>query len=597
MAYKALYRTYRPQTFDEVTGQEHIVTTIKNAISENRIAHAYLFCGPRGTGKTTVAKLLAKAVNCTGSPKPCDVCANCRSIAAGEHPDVIEMDAASNNGVDEVRSLIETVGYAPINGNYKVYIIDEVHMMSTGAFNALLKTLEEPPKHAIFILATTEPHKVLPTIISRCQRFDFTKIDNRDIVNRLKDILNSENYDFEDSALELIADLAQGGMRDALSILEQCIAFSNDLTVENINQIYGILSNSKKIDFVKKILAKDIKSVLDLTSDLTSSNIDIKRLTFDLVDVFKDIIIYKNLNDFAALFVLDKSSVETINPYITADECFNFIDILMETASKYNQTLNPGIYFEVAMLKICNQVTRDSKINLNPEKSIAQQTIETVGEPAIETSMSQNEQVTSNPIFISDSIDDDMTNNIEDESDYIEPEPNVSRETNTGVPNTLSSVDPSDDDILNILVQAKKVQRDEIKERWPVISKYQYNLNTAKYASMLINGDVVAACSSAYILSFEHQVEANLVNSPDNYFELKRFLKEVLGEEFDYIAMSNDSWIKMRNRFIELKRSNQLPEPTPVSIGHIGEETSNVKLTDAQKLAIDLFGDIVEIEE
>lgn len=586
MAYKALYRTYRPQTFNEVTGQEHIVTTIKNAINENRIAHAYLFCGPRGTGKTTIAKLLAKAVNCTGTPKPCDDCENCRAIAAGDHPDVIEMDAASNNGVDEVRSLIETVGYAPINGNYKVYIIDEVHMMSTGAFNALLKTLEEPPKHAIFILATTEPHKVLPTIISRCQRFDFTKISSEDIVSRLADILKNEDFDYDEDALRLIADLAQGGMRDALSILEQCIAFSNNLTVDNINRIYGILSNSKKIDFVKRILAKDIKSVLDLTEQLTSSNIDIKRLTYDLVDVLKDIVIYKNLNDSGSLFVLDKNSAESINSYITADECFNFIDILMDTASKYNQTLNPGIYFEIAMLKLCNKVKSEKKVAVDIVKEIDARAEITPVEPNVEIVIdsSEHEQAA--------------------EMEYVEydlmpeqPKANVSRETNINDGIAYSKPAPTQNDILNILVQAKKTQRDEIKERWSVISRYQYNLNTAKYASMLINGEVVAACGSAFVVSFEHQVEANMVNAQDNYYELKRFLKEVLGEEFDYIAMDSQSWIDMRNRFIDLKRRGELPEPAPIRLNHIGEETNDMKLTDGQKLAVELFGDIVEIEE
>ena len=312
MSYKALYRSYRPQTFGEVAGQEHIVTTLKNAIKENRISHAYLFAGPRGTGKTTVAKLLAKALNCTGENPPCDQCPNCKAITVGEHPDVIEIDAASNNGVDEVRDLIDKVKYAPINGKYKVYIIDEVHMMSTGAFNALLKTLEEPPAHIVFVLATTEPHKILPTIISRCQRFDFKKVENHDIISRLEYVLKSENKKYELPALESVAKLAEGGMRDALSILEQCLAYNNELTVESVNMVYGLLSMDNKISFIKQLLSKDIKGVLTSLDNMLSGSIDIKRLTFDLVDVLKDIIIYKNTQDVSILFVLTQQDVDNL---------------------------------------------------------------------------------------------------------------------------------------------------------------------------------------------------------------------------------------------------------------------------------------------
>ena len=404
MSYKALYRSYRPQTFGEVAGQEHIVTTLKNAIKENRISHAYLFTGPRGTGKTTVAKLLAKALNCTGENPPCDQCPNCKAITVGEHPDVIEIDAASNNGVDEVRDLIDKVKYAPINGKYKVYIIDEVHMMSTGAFNALLKTLEEPPAHIVFVLATTEPHKILPTIISRCQRFDFKKVENHDIISRLEYVLKSENKKYELPALESVAKLAEGGMRDALSILEQCLAYNNELTVESVNMVYGLLSMDNKISFIKQLLSKDIKGVLTSLDNMLSGSIDIKRLTFDLVDVLKDIIIYKNTQDVSILFVLTQQDVDNLAPYILVEEAFEIIDILIEASSHYSQSLDANTYFELAMLKICNRIKEENKLAIDNSKAIEQVNILPVKDtakaiPVVEETDSLPEEVIEDEII------------------------------------------------------------------------------------------------------------------------------------------------------------------------------------------------------
>ena len=601
MSYKALYRSYRPQTFKEVAGQEHVVTTLQNAIKENRISHAYLFAGPRGTGKTTVAKLLAKALNCTGEYPPCDICSNCKAISVGEHPDVIEIDAASNNGVDEVRDLIDKVKYAPINGKYKVYIIDEVHMMSTGAFNALLKTLEEPPGHVIFILATTEPHKILPTIISRCQRFDFKKVEDTDIVSRLEHVLKSENKDYQLPALELIAKLAEGGMRDALSILEQCLAYNNVLSVDSVNMVYGLLSMDSKILFIKKLLSKDLKGVLESLEYMLSTSIDIKRLTYDLIDVLKDIIIYKNTEDINILFVLSKKDIDNLAPYILVEEAFEIIDILIDASSHYSLSLDANTYFELAMLKICNKVKGENKSDIETEIIVDtinkvnhinelekdSEIVEKKNLDEVDQTKCEIEEVTEGTIELVIKNNESETNTLDN-----------TISTNKKEEKLKTNIEILFDDILNILVQADRKILNEIKEKWPVIARYRFNLNTAKYASMLCDGIPVAAAKGGIIIAFEHQPNVNEINDTENYYQLKNFLQEILGYSYDFIAVKNSEWPNMRNRYIEMNRSKTLPQAQPIVLHHIGVfQSNNEELNEAQTLALELFGEIVEFEE
>lgn len=596
MSYKALYRTYRPQTFEDVAGQSHVTITLKNAIKENRIAHAYLFAGPRGTGKTTIAKILAKAINCTGDHPPCNECPNCKAITQGDHPDVIEIDAASNNGVNEVRDLIDKVKYAPINAKYKVYIIDEVHMMTPEAFNALLKTLEEPPAHIVFILATTEPHKILPTIISRCQRFDFKRVDEHDIISRLEYVLKEEKVDYEEDALEIISKLADGGMRDALSILEQCLAYDRNLTVENINKVYGLLSNDEKIRLIKLLLTKDMKNVLKTLDHMMSLSIDLKRLTQDLIDVLKDVIIYKNTQDLSLLFVLHKSDIQQIVPYMLVEEAFQMIDIFMDASSHYGQAVDSSTYFELALLKICNQIENEHKeVVVEEPKVIEDVSHETLVDEKIEVEEKTIEKVEPEPIVEPQEVQQE----IHEEQEEKQVEPIEEKKPQIKEEKSPSQIEVDFNDILNILVQAKRTVLNDIQDKWPVIRRYCYNLNTAKYANMLCDAKPVAAGEKGFILTLKYQPEVNNVNYTENYYPLKNFLKEVLGSDYDFIAVMEDEWPLMRQKFIQLNKEKKLPQPKPIVLHHIDEyHEPVVELTEAQQYAIDMFGDdIVEFEE
>lgn len=599
MAYRALYRAYRPQSFEEVAGQRHVTQTLKNAILENKIAHAYLFCGPRGTGKTSIAKIFAKAINCEHPEKnvPCNTCDNCLAITRGEHPDILEIDAASNNGVDEVRDLIEKVKYAPIKGRYKVYIIDEVHMMSSGAFNALLKTLEEPPSHVVFILATTEPQKVLPTIISRCQRFDFTRLTLKDIEAYLAKVLQKEGVSYEIEALSLIATLAEGGMRDSLSILEQCLAYSGKhLALCDVQQVYGLISNPAKIAFILRLLRQDMAGVLADLAKMNESGTDIRRLTFDLIQILKDVIIYKNVPDEKLLFILSMEEIQQIAPYIGADECFDYIDIFTHAIARYREAGDAKLYFELACMRICNRIhdqrpTPDIPADddvLEPKQETMP--IETMSEQPVLPSVTDNHEKseplpvkTEEPIPIEES--DAKAHSETTEVDAVPLDGDI-------------AVDFKD--ILNILVQASRQILVADQERWPTIKRYLANINTAKYATMLMDSAPVAACSGGLILACAYQPLVNQLNDPQQYFGVKKFLKEVLGEDYDYIAVTKDQWTDIRNSYLKLRQVNRLPKPHAITVSHIRvseSEANRTPLTEGQQFAVDLFGDIVEIVE
>lgn len=358
MAYQALYRSYRPQDFKSVAGQRHVVTTLQNAIKLNKVAHAYLFSGPRGTGKTSMAKIMAKALNCVHGPttEPCNECEICKGITKGTISDIVEIDAASNNGVDEIRDLRDKVKYLPSECRYKVYIIDEVHMLSQGAFNALLKTLEEPPSHVIFIFATTEPHKIPATILSRCQRFDFQSLDKADIVERLQYVLNAENIKATPEAVDLIAESSEGGMRDALSLLDQSISYSTDdvISEDDVLAVSGNISSQIILHMLKEALESNSAEVLKSLGEIISDGKEIPRIINDVIIFLRDALLAKIGSSNSLKSAYKTEEYQVFLAKISNEIIYKWLDILNDTLNNIKFTTQKRAYLELGLLKMAD---------------------------------------------------------------------------------------------------------------------------------------------------------------------------------------------------------------------------------------------------
>lgn len=569
MAYKALYRTYRPTNFDEVAGQQHIVKTLQNAVKQNKIAHAYLFCGPRGTGKTTIAKIFAKAINCEDlEHKPCLECSNCLAVQDGSHPDVIEIDAASNNGVDEVRELIEKVKYAPLKGKFKVYIIDEVHMMSAGAFNALLKTIEEPPEHVIFIFATTEPQKVLPTIISRCQRYDFTKVSINDMKERLITVLNQEHVKYDDEAIRLICQLADGGVRDAFSILDQVIAYAQDeVQTHHVNEIYGIMTVKEKIELLQMVGNKDALNLMNIVSDLIEKGIDIKRCTMDLIDILKETVIHDYTQDASMMKVLAEDEIHDAKINMSTKERLKMIEYLMDAYDKYRFAANVGSYFEVCLLNM-----------MEPEV----QTV--VCQPVVKAEIKKNvSRETSKPIQSVPTTEPFYV--AEPNYDSIPPEIIVEKKA-TVIHESKSAKPLKDETILRLLVGANKAYKQADTDKMSTLEEYYHDPAWAKEANLLRGSKIVASGDQYIVLSVDNQAIANQINELDSDNKFLSFMNLVLSKSKKVFAITAVHQKEVIKEFILRQKEGTLPQPMRFDI----EEEKKVEKSD-REIVVDLFGE------
>ena len=572
MAYKALYRTYRPSTFEEVAGQEHIVKTLKNALATKKLAHAYLFAGPRGTGKTTMAKLLAKALNCDeGMGCQCNECKNCKAIIDGTHPDVIELDAASNNGVDEIRELIDKVKYGTILGRYKVYIIDEVHMLSTGAFNALLKTLEEPPEHVIFILATTEPHKILPTILSRCQRYDFTKLSDEDIKNRLKEVLEKENIAYNEEAIKIIISLADGGMRDALSILDQVLAYSgNKLEVEDILAIFALESKEEKLALLNSIIKKDVSDVLQRINRYIALGTDIKRLTDDLLLILKDILIYQSSRNIDCLEILNEQEASSFFKYLDIDETLKMIDIIMGAQKDYKNVNSIIPLFEVTILKLI-AVKKDGT-PVAPQPRISEPVIEKPApQPAPATAPRVEPKPEPKPV---EKMQEEMVSLLDQPEEEPEPVKEVVLSSNViTIKNTKKddSFFIDDDLMLDIMVVSKKEIKNQLIDNWSSIKKLIGHPQLGKIATMLVDGRPLVASQKILVVEYQFPNLAEKGNLLENQEAIQNVIETVFNRKMFVYAVSRKDSVRWQQHYMNSYQLGKLPKPDTINIEFEGE--------------------------
>lgn len=566
MAYQALYRKWRPQRFEDMVGQTAVTRTLKNAIIHHKTSHAYLFCGPRGTGKTSAAKIFAKAINCL-NPKdgePCNECELCKGITEGTIGDVIEIDAASNNGVEEIRDIRDKARYAPTQATYKVYIIDEVHMLSTGAFNALLKTLEEPPQNVVFVLATTEPHKIPATIISRTQRFDFRRITNEEIIQRLEYILQQEGIPYEREALSVISRCANGGMRDALSLLDQVISFSDDqVSFEQAVQVSGSLTDDLMVEFVRLLSKQQAQAALLQLQDLLTLGKEASRLIEEWLEFSRDLLVAKQTGEIfgrSEAFLQFKDEVDE-------EFLYRFIEQLNKAQTEMRYTTKPTITLEVLTIKMAQPVIK---------QSTASSTM--VATPDVERQLMQLQEQ------IAQLTQEGSQQTVKA---HTAPKPKAA----TYKPNLTA--------VYKVLDQATRKDLTFVRELWEDLLQ----LLTTSQRALLKASEPVAASSEGFVLKFEYEILCQRAQESEQLRQdIANHCMRLANYPGIFVSVTGEQWVKIRQDYLREKKQLQeaegLTHATETTESELQEKEDTSPVDQLVNETIQLFGeDVVHVQE
>lgn len=569
MAYQALYRVWRPQNFQQVVGQKIVTQTLKNSITTDQISHAYLFAGPRGTGKTSCAKIFAKAINCLDSQdgEPCNHCENCVAINENRLTDIIEIDAASNNGVDEIRDIRDKVKYPPTQAKYKVYIIDEVHMLSTGAFNALLKTLEEPPAHVVFILATTEIQKVPATIISRTQRFNFRRISADDIAEQLIHILTEKDISYDDQAIAVISRAADGGMRDALSILDQVLSFGNDhVSLENALEVTGDADDQSLAHYLSAIFNQNVTEALQTINTLFADGCSANRLIEGIIELLRDLLLQKN--DAQLLTQMSYRQLDadliTAATQIQSAQLYQMIDLTNEIQLQLKNSAHSELFLEVMTVKLANAAKTAAPVSEGAAANQAE--VE-----KLQTQVAELKQ---------------QLSKLEKHGVAVSPRTTMPK---ASTPVHKTDVKINRQQVYHVLENATKESLTAVRDVWPdLLSK----LTPAKRAMMRVS-QPVAASADAIVVAFTYEFTLRTATTDQDLQDaLKQELNALMQNEADIILMQKDQWPKIRKEYIATLRQGKTEKPTS-QVTPPTEPAQPTIVAEATKL----FGDkIVKVE-